>query len=129
MGTREERRARWFLAALGLAVAAGPAAAQRAKAPGKPAPEKAVVPTKVVACASLANLRILMTETAGDAAAIKARLADPKADHLGCARFGSDRVEGNAERVVVGGTAYDCLKVKESSLCRWALSGVPAEAP
>ena len=31
--------------------------------------------------------------------------------------------------VVVGGTAYDCLKVKESSLCRWTLSGVPAEAP
>jgi len=108
-----------------LGLLADPAAAQRTK---PPAPAKAV-PEKVVACGALSNLRILMAETGGDPAAIKTRLADPKADHLGCTRIGRDRIEGNAERVVIGGTAYDCLKVKESSLCRWTLSGVPAEAP
>lgn len=134
MGAGEGRRVTRVLAALGLTLGlalglvAGPAAAQK-KPPVRGAPEKAAVPAKVLACGSLANLRILMAETGGDQTAIKARLADPKADHLGCARFGPDRIEGNAERVVIGGTAYDCLRVKESSLCRWALSGVPAEAP
>ncbi|WP_162561320.1 hypothetical protein [Methylobacterium terrae] len=109
-----------------LALLAGPAAAQRAKAP---APAGKPVPEKVVTCGALSNLRILMAETGGDPAAIRTRLADPKADHLGCTRTGRDRIEGNAERVVVGGTAYDCLKVKESSLCRWTPSGVPAEPP
>ena len=106
-----------------LVLLAGPVSAQK-KALPKPA-----LPAKVLTCGSLANLRILLAETAGDAAAIKARLADPKADHLGCMHVGRDRVEGNAERVVIGGTAYDCLAVKETRLCRWALSGVPAEAP
>jgi len=114
-------------AGLVLALLAGPAGAQRAKPPAAPA--KPAPPEKVVTCGALSNLRILMAETGGDPAAIKARLADPKADHLGCTQIGRDRVEGNAERVVVGGTAYDCLKVKETSLCRWTLSGVPAEAP
>ncbi|MFH6785324.1 MULTISPECIES: hypothetical protein [Methylobacterium] len=110
-----------------LGLLAGPAVAQRAR-PSAPAPAKAV-PEKVVTCGALANLRILMAETGGDPAAIRTRLADPKADHLGCTRVGRDRIDGNAERVVIGGTAYDCLKVKDSSLCRWTLSGVPAEAP
>ena len=111
-------------ACLVLVLLAGSASAQKPKAPPKPA-----LPAKVLTCGSLANLRILLAETAGDAAAIKARLADPKADHLGCMQVGRDRIESNAERVVVGGTAYDCLAVKETRLCRWALSGVPAEAP
>ncbi|OAS24703.1 hypothetical protein [Methylobacterium platani] len=110
---------------LGLGLGAGPAQAQRPKPPAAAKP----LPEKLVTCGALSNLRILMAETGGDPAAIKARLADPKADQLGCTRIGRDRVEGNAERVVIGGTAYDCLKVKESSLCRWTLSGVPAEAP
>lgn len=107
-----------------LVLLAGSASAQKPKAPVKPA-----LPAKVLTCGSLANLRILLAETASDAAAIKARLADPKADHLGCTQVGRDRIESNAERVVIGGTAYDCLAVKETRLCRWALSGVPAEAP
>ncbi|PIK69619.1 hypothetical protein CS379_28900 [Methylobacterium frigidaeris] len=106
-----------------LVLLAEPASAQRSKAPAKPLPDK------VLTCGALANLRILMAETGGSSAAIKTRLEDPKADHLGCTRVGRDRIEGNAERVVIGGTAYDCLKVKETSLCRWTLSGVPAEAP
>ncbi|KMO44077.1 hypothetical protein VQ03_05115 [Methylobacterium tarhaniae] len=113
-------------AGLVLLLLADHARAQRAKPPAAPA---RAAPEKILTCGALANLRILMAETGGDPAAIKARLADPKADHLGCSRVGRDRVEGNAERVVIGGTAYDCLKVKESSLCRWTLSGVPAEAP
>lgn len=115
------------LAVMALACPAQ-AQAQKPKAPARPVPERSL-PEKLLTCGALSNLRILMAETGGDPSAIKARLADPKADHLGCARIGRDRVEGNAERVVIGGTAYDCLKVKDSSLCRWALSGVPAEAP
>ncbi|KMO25507.1 hypothetical protein ACQVP2_15720 [Methylobacterium aquaticum] len=115
---------RLVLAGLVLVLLAGPATAQKPKAPAKPA-----LPAKVLTCGALANLRILLAETGGDPAAIKARLADPKADRLGCTQIGRDRIEGNAERVVIGGTAYDCLTVKETSLCRWSLSGVPAEAP
>jgi hypothetical protein len=107
-----------------LALLAEPASAQRSKAPAKPS-----APEKVLTCGALSNLRILMAETGGNPAAITSRLADPKADHLGCSRVRRDRIEGNAERVVIGGIAYDCLKVKETSLCRWTLSGVPAEAP
>ncbi|WP_244936567.1 hypothetical protein [Methylobacterium currus] len=107
-----------------LALLAEPASAQRAKAPAKPA-----APEKVLTCGALSNLRIMMAETGGNPAAITSRLADPKADHLGCSRVGRERIEGNAERVVIGGIAYDCLKVKGTSLCRWTLSGVPAEAP
>jgi hypothetical protein len=112
-----------------LALLADPACAQQKprapepKAPAKPAGDK------VLTCGALSNLRILMAETGGNPAAIRTRLADPKADHLGCTRVARDRIEGNAERVVIGGTAYDCLKVKETSLCRWTPSGVPAEAP
>ncbi|WP_245447157.1 hypothetical protein [Methylobacterium sp. 17Sr1-1] len=118
---------RRVLAGFGLVLAlmAEPASAQqKPKTPPKPAG-----PEKVLTCGALSNLRILMAETGGNPAAIRTRLSDPKADHLGCTRVGRDRVEGNAERVVIGGTAYDCLKVKETSLCRWTLSGVPAEAP
>ncbi|KMO34724.1 hypothetical protein VQ02_18690 [Methylobacterium variabile] len=119
---------RGLAAGLALLSLAGPAVGQRARMPGQAAPAKPAA-GKVVTCGALSNLRILMAETGGNPDAIRTRLADPKADHLGCTQVDRGRVEGNAERVVVGGTAYDCLKVKESSLCRWAVSGVPAEAP
>ncbi|MGX7704026.1 hypothetical protein [Methylobacterium sp. Gmos1] len=113
-----------------LALLADPAGAQqKPRAPEAKAPAKPAGPEKVLTCGALSNLRILMAETGGTPAAIRTRLDDPKADHLGCTRVGRDRIEGNAERVVIGGTAYDCLKVKETSLCRWTPSGVPAEAP
>ena len=92
---------------LALGLVAGPAAAQK-KPPVRGAPEKAAVPAKVVACGSLANLRILMGETGGDQTAIKARLADPKADHLGCADsvdIGTESrypADGHVERVQCG---------------------------
>ncbi len=129
-GADEGRRVRRAIVAtlagacLALGLPVDPVSAQKPKVLPKPA-----VPAKVLTCGALANLRILLAETAGDPAAIKARLADPKADHLGCSQVGRERIVGNAERVVIGGTAYDCLSVKETSLCRWALSGVPAEAP
>ncbi|GJD51829.1 hypothetical protein OPKNFCMD_4588 [Methylobacterium crusticola] len=118
----------WLLA-LWLAT---PAQGQKARPAPSPAPQtgagSAKAAGRIVTCGALANLRILLTETGGDPGAVAARLADPKADHLGCARTDRDKVEGPAEHAVVGGTAYDCLKVRESSLCRWALSAAPAEA-
>ncbi|MET7246462.1 hypothetical protein ABZT49_24195 [Methylobacterium sp. EM32] len=123
---------RRVLAGFGLVLAllAQPAGAQqKPRTPDPKVPAKPAGPEKVLMCGALSNLRILLAETGGNPAAIKTRLADPRADHLGCTRVGRDRIEGNAERVVIGGTAYDCLKVKETSLCRWTLSGVPAEAP
>lgn len=123
---------RRVLAGFGLVLAllAQPAGAQqKPRTPEPKAPARPAGPEKVLTCGALSNLRILLAETGGNPAAIRTRLADPKADHLGCTRVGRDRIEGNAERVVIGGTAYDCLKVKETSLCRWTLSGVPAEAP
>lgn len=113
-----------------LALLAGPAGAQqKPRAPEVKASAKPAGPEKILTCGALSNLRLLMAETGGNPAAIRTRLGDPKADHLGCTRVGRDRIEGNVERVVIGGTAYDCLKVKDTSLCRWTLSGVPAEAP
>ncbi|MEH3145332.1 MAG: hypothetical protein PGN34_08275 [Methylobacterium frigidaeris] len=100
---------------LGL-LAAGPASADRPQAP-----------RTVVTCQALANLRILMNETGGDPAAIRSRLGDPNADHLGCARTPLDRIEGTADRVVIGGAPYDCLKLKDSLVCRWSVSRTPAE--
>jgi hypothetical protein len=102
--------------AVAAALLAGPAAADRPQAP-----------RAVVTCTALANLRILMTESGGEAAKIKARLGDPNADHLGCSRTPLDRIEGTADRVVIGGTSYDCLKLKDSLVCRWSLPREPGQ--
>ncbi|MGY2050084.1 hypothetical protein [Methylobacterium sp. JK268] len=102
-----------LLAAGVLLLAVQGAAAERAKPAPKPAPP-------VVACLSLANLRILLRETNGDPAAVAGRFADPKSDHLNCAMTPADRVEGVADRVTIGGTPYQCLRIKDSSVCRWA---------
>jgi hypothetical protein len=102
---------------LAAALLASPAhAAEKPKTPSarpKPAAET------VLTCASLANLRMLARDTKGDAAAVAALFADPKSDHLGCANTPRDRVEAVADRVTVGGTAYECLKVRDSAVCRW----------
>ncbi|ACA16635.1 hypothetical protein M446_2174 [Methylobacterium sp. 4-46] len=102
----------------GLLLAPALAAASLAAERGRPAVHKPAPP--ILTCAALANLRMLLREANGDHAAAAARFADPRADHLGCAMTPADRVEGVADRVTIGGAPYRCLKVKDSSLCRWA---------
>ncbi|GJE00713.1 hypothetical protein GMJLKIPL_2639 [Methylobacterium isbiliense] len=99
--------------ALAAALTALPCAAAEKGAAAKSGPP-------VVTCGSLANLRMLLRDTKGEAAAIARLFADPKADHLGCAATPRDRLGGVADHVVVGGTGYDCLTVKDSTVCRWA---------
>ncbi len=104
---------------------AGPVLADPApKAPRSEAPP-------AIACASLANYRILMRQ-ARDAVAAAAVLADPKADHLGCARLERDGVTGRADHVVLDGRSYDCLSLRSTSICQWTASGsvaLPPEKP
>ncbi|WP_375454232.1 hypothetical protein [uncultured Methylobacterium sp.] len=92
----------------------------------KPAPKAAPavqgpVSAPVIGCPSLANYRLLRRETAGAAAA--ARLADPKADHLGCVAFPRDRVAALADHVALGGEAYDCLSLQGTAVCHWTAAG------
>ncbi|MFE1603202.1 hypothetical protein [Methylobacterium sp. ID0610] len=97
-----------------LAIGLSPGAlAQKAK----PAPRRTAEP--VLTCLALANLRILLHDTKGDPALVAALFAQPQADHLGCAMTPADRIAGVDDRVTIGGTPYLCLKVKDSSVCRW----------
>ncbi|WP_407528831.1 hypothetical protein [Methylobacterium oryzisoli] len=99
--------------ALAAALAAAPATGAEKGGTAKTAPP-------AVTCGALANLRMLLRDTNGDRSAITRLFADPKADHLGCAFTPRDRIDGVADHVVVGGTPYDCLAVKDSKVCRWA---------
>lgn len=101
----------------------------RAQTPPKPAqrPAPAVqgpVSAPVIGCSSLANYRLLRREATGEAAA--ARLADPKADHLGCAAFPRDRVAALADHVTLAGEAYDCLTLQGTAICHWTHAGIVA---
>ncbi|WP_336487538.1 hypothetical protein [Methylobacterium nigriterrae] len=111
--------------ALLLCLAAAPVRAQ-APAP-KPAakalPPPAAAPAPVVGCPSLANLRLLLRQARGDAGAAAARLADERADHLGCALVARDRVEGLADHVTLDGETYDCLGLQGTAICQWTLAG------
>ncbi len=137
-------------AALALALWAVPASGQQGtRAPGKPgldkpgldklgtdrpSPEKAAdrrVPDRsgappVIGCPSLANYRILMRQGGPAAAAV---LADPKADHLGCAALPRGRFTGIADRVALGSQSYDCASVQGTASCHWVEAGtVPVAA-
>lgn len=127
-------------AALALALSAAPAYSQQgAKVAGKTGQEKdgqeksgpeRSTPDKrvqdrsaappVIGCPSLANYRLLM-RLGGPAAA--ALLADPKADHLGCAALSRGRVTGIAERVALGAQSYDCASVQGTTSCQWMEAG------
>lgn len=88
-----------------------------AASPASAAPNRAV---PVVACPSLANLRLLI-QRSGDAAA--AVLADAKADHLGCILLERDLVLSVPDRVALGGRAYECLAIHGTSVCHWTIAG------
>lgn len=84
-----------------------------------------------IACPSLANYRLLMRQ-AKDAAGAAAVLADPKADHLGCAVTAREAVTGIGDHVALDGRAYECLSLQTTSICQWTEAGsiaVPAEKP
>ncbi|KAB1074486.1 hypothetical protein F6X51_08155 [Methylobacterium planeticum] len=114
---------------------AGPAAAEAQKA----APAKAAAapdPSPVVGCPSLANLRLLLRQSQGDAGLAAARLADEKADHLGCGVLSRDKVSALADHVALDGQAYDCIGLQGTQVCQWTRAGAvtpvkppPAEPP
>ncbi|GJE13518.1 MULTISPECIES: hypothetical protein [Methylobacterium] len=123
------------IAALALALSAVPALGQQAgRAPGRAGSDKGG-PDKggtdkgntdrrggppLIGCPSLANYRMLMR---GGAQAAAAQLADPKADHLGCATLPRTEITGIADRVSLGGQSYDCAGVRGTTACHWVEAG------
>ena len=116
-------------AAVILAVAAGfpRAEAQPAKPPAPPASASASAPA--IGCPSLANLRLLLRQSGGDAKIAAATLADPKADHLSCNLLGRDTVNAITDHAALNGNEYDCVGVTGTSICSWTIAGtvVPAD--
>lgn len=94
----------------------------RPKPAEKPAADKPVraPAAPVIACPSVANYRMLMH---GGAAAAAETLADPKADHLGCAALPRSRIGAVVDRVTLGGRSYDCAAVKDTTVCHWVEAG------
>jgi hypothetical protein len=123
------------IAAVAFALSAMPALAQQpARTPGRAAADKAG-PDKggpdrrggppVIGCPSLANYRMLLHD--GPQAAT-ARLADSKADHLGCSVLTRAEMTGIVDRVVLGGQSYDCAGVRGTTACHWIEAGASARA-
>ncbi|WP_236960414.1 hypothetical protein [Methylobacterium durans] len=109
----------------GAATAQGPAPKKAPAAPATPA----AAPAPFVGCPSLANLRLLLRTNRGDPAAVAALLADERADHVGCALIGRERVQALADHVELGGASYDCLSLQGTGICHWTLAGTVAPAP
>ena len=120
-------------ALLALGLCAVPALGQQAGrarpdkgAPDRGASDKAPQDRRggppVIGCPSLANYRMLMR---GGAQAAAAQLADPKADHLGCATLSRAEITGIADRVSLGGQSYDCAGVRGTTACHWIEAGAP----
>lgn len=89
-------------------------AAERPSRPPAPA-------APVIACPSVVNYRMLMHD--GPAAAATA-LADPKADHLGCASIPRNKIGAIVDRVTLGGRSYDCAAVRDTTVCHWVEAGM-----
>ncbi|SDO19983.1 hypothetical protein SAMN05216360_11667 [Methylobacterium phyllostachyos] len=108
--------------ALGLSVL--PASGQTAnRAPARTGPDKTADRRSgppVIGCLSLANYRMLMHNGAQAAAA---QLADPKADHLGCAALSRADITGIVDRVSLGGQSYDCAGLRATTACHWIEAG------
>ncbi|MGU3540865.1 hypothetical protein [Methylobacterium sp. A54F] len=108
------------------AQAVGQATGQKPAARPAPAGE-----APAIGCPSLANLRFVLRAAQGDRAAVTARLADPKADHLGCAAIPRERAVALGEHITLGGDAYDCVEIQGTSACHWVVAGtlVPPAPP
>ncbi len=83
--------------------------------------------TPAIGCPSLANLRLLLKQAGGDAAAV-AVLGNERADHLSCVILARDAVTAVADHVSLNGQAYDCMTLRTTSVCHWTVAGtiVPA---
>lgn len=116
------------LVALALGLGAAPVQAQQA--PRAPRPDRSVPDRRagppVIGCPSLANYRMLMRD---GAAAAAAHLADPKADHLGCAALARTDFAGIVDKVTLGGASYDCAAVRGTTACHWIAPGTIPEGP
>lgn len=102
-----------------------PPRAPRAAGSDRSAPDRRAAPP-VIGCPSLANYRMLMRDGAATAAA---HLADPKADHLGCAALARAEITGIVDKVTLGGQSYDCAGVRGTTACHWIAPGTIPEAP
>ncbi|SDA31371.1 hypothetical protein SAMN02799622_05000 [Methylobacterium sp. UNC378MF] len=117
--------------ALAVSLSAVQVLAQQApRAPGRSgsdrnAPDRRGGPP-VIGCPSLANYRMLMRD---GAAAAAAHLADPKADHLGCAALARAELTGIVDKVTLGGQSYDCAAVRGTTACHWIEPGTISESP
>ncbi|WP_245259599.1 hypothetical protein [Methylobacterium sp. 10] len=101
--------------------------AQPVKTPAPPVSASASAPA--IGCPSLANLRLLLRQSGGDAKMAAATLADPKADHLSCNLLGRDTVNAITDHAALNGNEYDCVGVTGTSICSWTIAGtvVPAD--
>lgn len=112
---------------LTAAIGFPPAEAQPARPPAPPA--SAATSAPAIGCPSLANLRLLLRQSGGDAKIAAATLADPKADHLSCNLLGRDTVNAITDHAALNGNEYDCVGVTGTSICSWTIAGtvVPAD--
>ncbi|MCJ2048557.1 hypothetical protein [Methylobacterium sp. J-070] len=123
------------IAALALGLCAAPALGQQpGRAPGRPVPDRGAADKgasdkgvadrrggpPVIGCPSLANYRMLMRGGVQEAAA---QLADPKADHLGCAPLSRAEITGIVDRVSLAGQSYDCAGIRGTTVCHWIEAG------
>lgn len=119
--------------ALALALPAAPASGQQGAKPPvkagseKPGPDRRALErpgaAPVIGCPSLANYRFLMRRGGPAATAL---LADPAADHLGCAALPRGRLTGIADRAALGAQSYDCASVQGTTACHWMEAGTVA---
>ena len=132
---RAPARALALTLALTLALVAAPALGQQpGRGPGRTAPDKGNPDRSgadkagsdrrggppVIGCPSLANYRMLMRDGAPAGAA---RLADPKADHLGCTTLTRAEITGIVDHVSLGGQSYDCAGIRGTMACHWIEAG------
>ncbi|GEP10730.1 hypothetical protein [Methylobacterium gnaphalii] len=100
-----------------------PSAAQAPARPGDlPATTGTAATPPVIACASLANLRMVLRGAKDDPSAAVQLVTDPKSD-LGCSVLDRKAVTGITDHVALNGRAYECLGMQNTSICQWTVAG------
>lgn len=119
------------LAILALTVSGSGAQAQATRIQDKApqGPQTGAAEAPVIGCQSLANLRLLLRRANDDPAAAAGVLVKERAEYLGCAVIGRDKVTAITDHVALNGRAYDCVGTAITSVCHWAVAGsvTPAE--
>jgi hypothetical protein len=87
------------------------------------AAEAAPAATPVIGCPSLVNLRMLLRQTKADTSAAAAFLGNDQTDHLGCVVLAREAVTALQEHLTLNGNAYDCLSLRNTSVCHWVVAG------